>query len=117
MADRNLFFTRLVGAMQSAGCYVVPRYVDAGNALCVTLLVIDEAHRPAEYRPICFCAWHRLPFVAVHSEGMSVHDVTSSPRLSVPLGDIASCLRGTFNNLTCAKEAAVREYTEPRGQP
>ncbi|KAH7939505.1 hypothetical protein HPB52_013345 [Rhipicephalus sanguineus] len=105
--DPSAIGQMLVHALQKSSNTVTgDGVVDMGSTLCLTVLTPDEARPTPEYRPVRFCMWRGLPFVAVHVPGMNVPEATHWPALASVLGDLDRCLQGAYQDLKSAHSAA-----------
>ncbi|KAH7982299.1 hypothetical protein HPB52_003832 [Rhipicephalus sanguineus] len=106
--DRTYTYSSFVNAFTPTGL-LGHGFVDTGAALCLTLLVVDEACREPGSAPICFSLWRGLPFVAVHTSGMTGNQANYRSALSFVLGRLDECHCGTSDDLNSAHIEATRQ--------
>ncbi|KAH8023881.1 hypothetical protein HPB51_018862 [Rhipicephalus microplus] len=112
--DRTFTCNELLKAFNSAGSLLGYGAVDTGSALCLTALVKDEACHPPECMPICFCVWHRIPFVAVHTSGTDRHEAKHQVALASVLGSLEKAFCTSCEDLSAAFLEATRAARQSR---
>ncbi|KAL1423521.1 hypothetical protein MTO96_020909 [Rhipicephalus appendiculatus] len=120
--DRTYTRSSFVNAFNTTGKLLGHGSVDTGTALCLTVMVVDDAFRTPECTPICFSIWHGLPFVAVHTSGMTGYQAKYRAALVTVLGDLDKSFCSTCDDLNSlhieakrrAKQSLVQDSEQVR---
>lgn len=111
--DASEIGEHLVETFRSSGSSAAHGAVDQKSAYSLTILMRQF---PSTYEPVCFHIWRELPFVAIHTPGMSDALATRWLPLASALGDLNERYHGIYIDLRLAYSMAnfLLRFPSPR---